>query len=162
MRPMTIWGQDSIDDPQNVFPSHIGAQTADVWHPILRCLAEAFHIAVSLRQSNLTKCRWVFPAQARIAADAALAAGTGQTSLGALVDQGALELRCSTQHPAPSTQHLKSELALWADSVNRIFERAEEGAFAFQSFNYLKQVRQRPRKAVDPHDDQRVAFLDPL
>ena len=134
MRPMTIWGQGAIDDPQNVLPSHIGAQAADVWHPVLRPLAQTLHIAVLPRQPNLSQRRRILCAQAGIAANTTFGSGTGKARFCALADQRPLEL-------GRRAQHLESELSLRAGSVDRVFERAEEGAFGFQSFDYLEQVR---------------------
>ena len=46
--------------------------------------------------------------------------------------------------------------------VDRVHERAEEGAFRLQPLDHLQQMRQRPRQTVDAHHDQRVALADPL
>ncbi len=124
-------------------------------HPVLRRLVQPFHIAVLPRQPHLANCRGIAGAQARVAADPALAARRGQPRLGAFADQGALELR-------RGAQDLQGELALRRGRVDRIGKRAEESAFGLQPLDHLQQVRQRPRQPVDAHDDQRVAIADPF
>jgi len=65
-------GQGAIDDPQDVFPSHIGAQTAHMGHPILRSFVQALHVAVLSRQPHLAQRFRVLGAKTWVAADAAL------------------------------------------------------------------------------------------
>jgi hypothetical protein len=124
-------------------------------HPVLRRLVQAFHVAVLPRQPHLAQRRRIPGAQARIAANPAFGACAGQPGLGAFADQGALEL-------GRGAQDLQGELALRGGRVDRVHERAEEGALRLQPLDHLQQMRQRPRQTVDAHDDQRVALADPL
>ena len=89
--------------------------------------------------------------QSWVPADPALGTGARQPGLGAFADQGALEL-------GRGAQNLQRELALRGSGVDRVLNGTEEGALGLQPLDHLQQMRQRPRKSVDPHDDQRVAL----
>ena len=122
-------------------------------HPVLRRLVQAFHVAVLPRQPDLAQRRRITGAQARVTADPAFGPCAGQSGLGAFADQGALEL-------SGGAQDLESEFALRGGRVDRVHERAEEGALGFQPLDHLQQMREGSRETVDPHDDQRVALAD--
>ncbi len=151
MRPAPRLGQRAIDDPQHIFPGHIGPQATHMGHPVLRRLVQALHEAVLPRQSNLAKGGRVFGTQARVPANAPFGARAGKASFGALPDQGALEL-------GGSTKHLKRKFALRRCRVDRILKRTEEGTLRLEPFDHFQQMRERAGQPVDPHDDQRVTL----
>jgi len=144
-----------MDDAHYVFPGQVRAQATDMGNPVLRRLVQAFHIAVLPRQPHLAqRCR-ITGAQARIAANPAFSFCARQPGLGALADQGPLEL-------GRSTQDLQGELALRRGRVDRIGQRSEEGTLGLQPFDHLEEVGERPRQPVDAHHDQRIALADPF
>ena len=55
----------------------------------------------------------------------------------------ALELGCGAQN-------LESEFALRGGRVDRVHERAEEGALGFQPLDHIQQMREGSREPVDP------------
>ena len=148
-------GQGAIDDPQHVLPGHVRPKAPHMWHPVLCRLVEALHIAVLPRKTHLAQSGRIPGAQPGVAADTPFGARAGQPGLGAFADQGAFEL-------GGGAQHLERELTLWGGCVDRVLERTEKGTLCLQPLDYLQEMRQRPRKPVDPHDDQRVALADPF
>ncbi len=57
-------------------------------------------------------------------------------------------------------QDLQSEFPLRAAGVDRIAQRLEVNALAVQRLDHREQVGERPGQAVDPDDDQGIAFPD--
>ena len=107
------------------------------------------------RSASTTRAAAWSAAGARGAAAPAFGSCAGQPGLGAFADQGALEL-------SGGAQDLEGELALRGGRVDRVHERAEEGAFRLQPLDHFQQMRKRPRQTVDAHHHQRVALGDPL
>lgn len=84
-----------------------------------------------LRTWATQSCAVIPGAQARIAANPAFGSCAGQARIGAFPDQGALEL-------GRGTQDLQSELALRRRRVDRVRQRAEEGALGLQPLDHLQ------------------------
>lgn len=79
-------GAGGIDDPQGVFPSHIGVQAAHVGHPILRGLVQALHVTVPPSEPHLSqRCR-IFGAKAGIASDRSFGTRRRKPGFGAFAD----------------------------------------------------------------------------
>ena len=122
-------------------------------HPFLRGFVQSLHIAVLSRQPHLAQRSGVLVAKPWVATYAPFGSCPGKPGLGALADQSAFEF-------GRGTQNLQCELALRGSGVDRVLQGAEESSLGLQPFDHLQQVRQGPRKPVDPHNDQRIAALD--
>ena len=70
--------------------------------------------------------------------------------------------RIRARSNSAAAQHLQSGLGLRGSGVHRVLDQAVEGALSFGTLDNLERMRPRPHEAVDPHDDQRVALVDPL
>jgi hypothetical protein len=153
--PATRLGQGGVDDAQHILPGHVGPQAADMGHPDLRRLVQPLHIAVLSRQPHLAQSGRVFGPQSGVPADPALGAGARQPRLGTFADQRPLEL-------GRGAQNLQRELALRGSGVYRVLNGTKLRPLGLQPFDHLQQMRQRPRKPVDPNDNQRVALANAL
>ena len=76
-----------------------------------------------------------------------------KSGFGALGNQIALELR-------EGSGHVKMQPAARCRGVDRIGERFESATPAFEIAHDLDEVGKRPAEAVEPPDDERVAFFE--
>lgn len=141
LAPTPRGGKGRVDEPQHIFPGHVGAQAADLRHPVLRRLVQPLQIAIGPRQLQLAQHHRVAGPQPPIAAKPALHAGTGQPGPGPLADQRAFK-------PGRRTQNLQRELALRAGRVDRILQGPEEGALRLQLFDPRRWDRDRASRSI--------------